>query len=70
MHGQYTITTFDLLVILGALFTNVGGILTLYGPDKFGSCNYGVQVADMVRQIIALILCLIALLITGWHSRS
>ena len=70
MCCRYRVTPFDLLVLVSSLFTTVGGILSLYGTDKFGSCNNRIAQAAIAVQSVAVLLCLLAIVITGWNSRS
>ena len=67
---SFIITWFDLWVLCSSLCTTVGGILSLYGTDKFGDCRFGLEVAATVIQGIALIFCLIAITIAAWKTRD
>ena len=57
----------DLWMLISALFTSAGGILSLYGVDgEGGSCRREIGIVSIILQGIALVFCSIALATGAW----
>lgn len=58
-------TSFQIWIVLSALFTAAGGVVSLYGSDKKENCRLGVQIASTVLQGLSVIFSLISVAIVG-----
>ena len=68
IFGLFSITIFNIWLLLSTLCTTVGGIVSLYGTDKFEYCRPGIQIGATVLQGLSVVFCLFALATRSWPS--
>lgn len=64
---EFDISYFNLWLLVSSLFTAVGGVVSLYGPNGSDDCRVGVEIAAIILQGIAVIFCLIAITSAAWN---